>query len=117
MDLLYAGERIGHIILVSGLLGGLAAWFTGRAIAKTWRPAWYVALATILICAAARFIHFALFHGNLLSLTSFVSDTCIFLIIGLLGWRTTRAAQMVRQYPWLYVRTSPLSWRKLEHEK
>jgi hypothetical protein len=117
LDRLYAGETIGHIILVTGLLGGGAAWLTGRAIAATWRPPWQVAIAVLLIAAAARFIHFALFHGNLLSATSYAADACIFLVLGLLAWRATRTAQMVRQYPWLYCRTSPLSWRKLELEK
>jgi hypothetical protein len=32
--------------------------------------------------------------------------------IGLLGYRTTRARQMTRQYPWLYERTGLLSWRE-----
>ncbi len=116
LDHLYAGETIGHVVLVTGLLGGGAAWLAGRAIAATWRPPWQVAIAVMLIAAAARFFHFALFHGNLLSLTSYASDTCIFLILGLLAWRTTRTAQMVRQYPWLYVRKSPLSWRKIGQE-
>jgi hypothetical protein len=117
LDRLYAGETIGHIVLVTGLLGGSAAWLSGRAIAATWRPPWQVAIAMLLVAAAARFIHFALFQGNLLSVTSYAADACIFLMLGLLAWRSTRAAQVVRQYPWLYARTGPLSWRKLEHEK
>jgi hypothetical protein len=117
MDRLYAGESIGHVILVTGFLGGGAAWLAGRAVAATWRPPWQVAIAILLIAAATRFIHFALFHGDLLSATSSIADACIFLIVGLLAWRATRAAQMVRQYPWLYCRAGPLNWRKLELEK
>jgi hypothetical protein len=116
LDPLYAGEAIGAVVLVTGLLGGGAAWLTGRAIAATWRPPWKVVTAMLLLGAAARFIHFALFEGNLLSLTSYGSDVGIFLTVGLLAWRTTRTAQMVRQYPWLYVRSGPLTWRKIERE-
>jgi hypothetical protein len=113
IDGLYDGEALGAIILVTGALGCGAAWLSGRAIAETWRPAWHVATAAVLLGAAARFIHFALFGGNLTSLTSYAADSCIFLVVGLIAWRATRAAQMVRQYPWLYARTGPLTWRKI----
>jgi hypothetical protein len=116
LDRLYVGEAIGSVVLVTGMLGGGAAWLAGRAIAATWRPPWAVVAAMLLVAATARFIHFALFHGNLLSLTSYACDVCIFLVVGLIAWRATRAAQMVRQYPWLYARTGPLSWRKIGQE-
>ena len=60
---LYAGESIGAIVLVTGFLGGGAAWLSGRAIAGAWHPPWHVALVALVLGAAARFIHFALFHG------------------------------------------------------
>jgi hypothetical protein len=113
LDGLYGGEAAGHVVLVTGILGGGAAWLTGRAIARAWQAPRHVVVAMTLIAAAARFIHFALFHGNLLSLSSYASDLCIFLVMGLLAWRATRASQMVRQYPWLYARSGPLSWRKI----
>ena len=116
LDSLYAGESIAHIILVTGILGGGAAWLSGRAMAGDWRPQWQVAIAAVLIGAAARFISFALFEGELLAAPSFCCDTLIFLIVGLIGWRATRAAQMVRQYPWLYARAGPLGWREIGQE-
>jgi hypothetical protein len=115
-DSLYAGETIGHVILVTGILGGGAAWLSGRAIANAWSPQWQVAVAAVLVAFAVRFIHFALFEGTLLSLPSFCCDTLIFLILGLLAWRATRAAQVVRQYPWLNARAGPLGWREIERE-
>jgi hypothetical protein len=116
LDALYAGETVGAIVLVSLVLGGGAALLAGRAIAATWRPPGAVVAAVLLIAAGARFIHFALFNGRLLSVTSYAADTCLFLIVGLIAWRATRTAQMVRQYPWLYARTSPLTWRKIGRE-
>ena len=116
LDSLYAGETLAHVVLVTAILGGGAAWLSGRAIAGAWQPAWHVAIAALLVGLAARFIHFALFDGVLLSAPSFICDTLIFLIVGLLAWRATRAAQMVRQYPWLYARAGPLGWREIGQE-
>jgi hypothetical protein len=116
MDRLYAGESMAHVVLVTGILGGGAAWLSGRAIAGTWRRQWQVAIAALLLGAAARFIHFALFQGELLSAASYCCDALIFLTVGLIAWRATRATQMVRQYPWLYARAGPLGWRKIGQE-
>ena len=116
MESLYAGENIAPIILVTGILGGGAAWLSGRAVAAAWLPQWRVTIAALLIGGAARFIHFALFEGTLLSALSFGCDVLIFLIVGLVAWRMTRAAQMVRQYPWLYARAGPLGWREIGQE-
>lgn len=113
---LYAGENAGAVLLVTGALGGGAAALAGRAIALGWRSPLNVVLGMVLLAAAARFIHFALFGGNLLSLSSYGCDLAIFLVIGLIAWRATRAAQMVRQYPWLYARTGPLTWREIAQE-
>ncbi len=116
MGRLYASESITHVVLVTVILGGGTAWLSGRAIAGAWRPPWQVAIAALLLGGAARFIHYALFQGELLSATSCGCDTVIFLAVGLIGWRATRASQMVRQYPWLYARAGPLGWREIEQE-
>ena len=116
MDGLYAGETILHVVLVTGLIGGGAAWLSGRAIAIAWRGQSRVVLTALLLGAVARFFHFALFEGRLLSPSSFACDTLIFLVVGLLSWRATRASLMVRLYPWLYVRTGPLTWREIGQE-
>ena len=111
MGELYAGETWLQVLLVTGVLGGGAAWLTGRAIAGTWRPYWHVIFYLALLGAAVRFIHFALFEGYLLSPPSYALDTLYFLVVGSLAFRMTRTTQMVRQYPWAYERTGPLSWR------
>ena len=116
MDRLYAGETILDIVLVTGLVGGAAACLSGRAIAASWRGRSRVALTALLLGAAARFFHFALFQGQLLSAASFACDTLIFLVVGLVSWQATRASLMVRQYPWLYARSGPLTWREIGQE-
>jgi hypothetical protein len=116
MDGLYSGETILQVVLLTGVIGGGAAALSGRAIALAWRPPAHVAIAALLLGAAARFFHFALFQGELLSVTSYVCDTAIFIIAGMLAWRATRAGQMVQQYPWLYTRSGPLGWREIGQE-
>ena len=112
MDDLYASESLLQIALVTGAIGGGAAWLAGRAIAGTWRPFWHVVAYMALLGGGVRFVHFALFEATLLSPASYGADTLYLLLIGALAWRMTRAAQMATQYYWLYERTGPLSWRE-----
>jgi hypothetical protein len=65
----------------------------------------------LLLGFAVRFAHFALGSGTLVSLPSYFTDTLFLVAVGCLGWRVTRATQMVTQYPWLYERSGPLNWR------
>jgi hypothetical protein len=109
---LYAEESLLQVALVTGLIGGGAAFLAGRAIAQTWRPFWHVVFYMALLGAAVRFVHFALFDAALLSPPSYAVDTLYLFALGALAWRMTRAAQMATQYYWLYERTSPLTWRE-----
>jgi hypothetical protein len=111
MDDLYASESLLQIVLVTGVIGGGAAFLAGRAIALTWRPFWQLVLYMLPLGAAVRFVHFALFKATLLSPLSYAADTLYLLLLGALAWRMTRAAQMATQYYWLYERTGPLTWR------
>jgi hypothetical protein len=111
MSGLYESESLLQVLLVTGAIGGGAAWLAGRAIAATWRPFWHVIAYMLLLGCAVRFVHFALFEGTLLSPASYGADAVYLLIVSALGWRMTRAAQMATQYYWLYGRTGPLTWR------
>jgi hypothetical protein len=108
----YVDESLLQIVLVTGVIGGGAAWLSGRAIAGTWRPLGHVIGYMMLLGAAVRFVHFALFEGTLLSLPSYATDTVYLIVTGMLAWRITRVNQMVRQYNWLYERVGLLSWRE-----
>ena len=109
---LYTEESLLQIILVTGVIGGGAAWLAGRAIASTWRPFAHLLLYMALLGAGVRFVHFALFEATLLSLPSYAADTAYLLVVGALSWRITRVNQMVRQYHWLYERNGLLAWRE-----
>jgi hypothetical protein len=99
-------------LLVTIILGGGAAFLTGRAIALTWRPWWQVAAYMCVLGGAVRFFHMALFEGHLLSLHYYVVDTAFCLLFGFWGYQATRAAQMAEQYGWLYRRAGLINWAK-----
>lgn len=110
--LLYEESSIGLFLLVTVVLGGGAAWMTGRAIAITWRPFWQLVVYLLVLAAAVRFIHYALFEGTLLSVQYYLVDAVVVLIIGILSFRYNRTTQMTTQYRWLYERTGPFGWRE-----
>jgi hypothetical protein len=112
--ILYEEQYIGLFLLVTVFLGGGAAWLAGRAIAATWRPWWHVAGYMLILGAAVRFMHFALFEGTLLSPQFYLVDTVVCLIFGFLGFRMTRVAQMTTQYGWINRRTGPMRWARRE---
>jgi hypothetical protein len=102
----------GEFLLVTLLLAGGAAWMTGRATARGWSPHWQLAIYLVLLTAATRFIHFALFSGTLLSPWYFVVDLLALFAIGFLGNRFTRSSQMATQYSFAFDRASPFSFRR-----
>ena len=55
-------------ILVTLLLGGLAAFTAGRALAQTWRPFPLVFVSAALLACAAGFLHYALFGEAAISI-------------------------------------------------
>jgi hypothetical protein len=110
LHLIFEEDSFGIFVLVTLLLGGGAAYLSGRAIAATWRPWWHVIVYMLILALAVRFLHFALFGGTLLSPHYYAVDLFFCLLFGFLGYRVTRAAQMSTQYGWLYQRTGPLKW-------
>ena len=110
--ILYEEPSVWLFLLVSCVMGGWAAWMTGRAMALTWRSYVHLIAYLLILGAAVRFIHFALFEGTLLTLQYYLVDAAVVLAIGSLGFRYTRARQMTSQYRWLYERTGPFSWRE-----
>jgi len=112
--LLYEEDYAGLFLLVTVAMGGGAAWLAGRAIASTWRPWWQVAFYMLLLGAAVRFIHFALFEGTLISPQFYLVDTIVCMIFGFLGYRATRVGQMTTQYGWINARAGLLRWARRE---
>lgn len=96
--------------LITLVMGGWAAWRTGRAAAETWSGLRVLTNYVLLLGVAIRFIHHALFDGTFLSLHYYLVDTAFLALFAYTGYRFTRTRQMTTQYYWLYRKTSPLSW-------
>ena len=94
------------------VIAGFASFLVGQALAVTWRPYWQTLLYACLLGGADRFLIFALYDGQLLSIAGYAIDTLLLIAIGSLAFRVTRARKMVTQYPWLYEPAGPLSWRE-----
>ena len=98
-------------LVLTVILGGGAAYMAGRALALTWRPYWQLIAYMLLLGGGLRFLHFALFEAELLSLHYYLTDTLVLIGMASLGFRLTRVAQMITQYNWLYERSGLFNWR------
>ena len=105
------------LIGVTVLFMGGCAFMAGQALAATWRPLWQVFPYALGLGLADRFLGFALFGGNLLSLPGYGIDTAVLLIIALAAYRLTQARRMVEQYPWLYRRQGLFGWTAIGNSK
>jgi hypothetical protein len=66
----------------------------------------------LILGAAVRFIHFALFEGTLLSIHYYTVDTLVCMALGFAGFQAARARRMVAQYRWVNEPDAPLRWRR-----
>ncbi|MGQ0485448.1 MAG: DUF6867 family protein [Hyphomicrobiales bacterium] len=108
---LFVEDSFGVFLVMTVIIGGGAAFLAGRGLALKWRPIWMPVAYMLPLGLALRFFHYALFEGSLLSIYYFITDTSVLIAAALLGYRLMRVSQMVGQYPWLYERSGPLSWR------
>jgi hypothetical protein len=111
MDALF-GSGVGVFIGVTLCVMGFAAYMTGQAVATTWKPPWHALAYALLLGLVDRFLVYALFEGELLSLAGYALDTAVLVAIALVAFRIAQVRKMVQQYPWLYARSGPFSWRE-----
>src|SRR5262245_50084234 len=100
-------------LLVTVVLGGSAAFMSGRAVAQTWRPYWHIPLYMVPLAASVRFFHYALFGEPLLSLQNYLIDFAVVLVAASLGFRLLSGNKMAQQFHWLFRRNGLLGWRKV----
>jgi hypothetical protein len=98
------------VFLLLTVLGSAAAAASGRALAKTWSPAWMLIPYMAVLSAGVRFLHFALFQEELASLHYYLVTLIILLAVGWTSYRSMRATQMATQYSWSYEKNG-LNWR------
>jgi hypothetical protein len=105
------GDSFAVFIGLTVVLFGGASFMMGQAVAETWRPNWQNVAYGLLLAAGNRFLSGALFQGPWFSLSAYVIDAVVIIVIALFAYRLTRARQMVTQYPWLYEKAGLLTWR------
>lgn len=106
------GSSLGVYIGLTVVIMGGCGFMTGQAAAQAWKNEWLVWVYAAFLGAADRFLVYALFQGRLLSLGGYLVHTLTILVIALVAHRAAKARRMVQQYPWLYVRSGPFSWRE-----
>jgi len=97
-------------LLLTVVIGGAAAMASGRALAKTWSPSWLLFPSMAVLSAAVRFLHFALYQEDLLSIQFYIVTLIITIAASFAGYRSMRATQMATQYSWAFEK-SGLSWK------
>ncbi len=112
--LLYSDNPYGWLVflVLTVIMGGAAAWSSGRAIAQTWRPFWQVPVYMIVLAFAVQFLHYALFAEPLLSLHFYGVSFCVLALFGAAGFRSTRAMQMAQQYSFAFEEDGLWGWKK-----
>lgn len=119
------GTSLPVFIGITVILSGFAAFLMGNAIAETWRPWWQNVAYGALLAFATQFIEFSLFDGAFFietlvssegkpmaqAVLGYLVDSVVLIGISLFAYRLTLAQKMVSQYPWLYERAGPFTWR------
>ena len=105
------GTSMPVFIGMTVMLFGFAAFMTGQALANTWQPVWKVVPYGVLLAVGDRFLIFALFDGQLLSITGFIADALVLVALTAVSYRLVQARKMVSQYPWLYESAGLFGWR------
>ncbi len=107
-------------LAITLLLGGPAAFATGRALASGWRSRWQLLGYVLLLAAFMGFLCWALFEvpvisasrllaslsagdvaGLISALAAYAATAVILIAIALAAFAQARARQMARQYPFL----------------
>lgn len=97
-------------LVITLIMGGLAATMSGRAFASTWRPLTLFPFAMLVLAAFIRFLHHALAGAVLLNVTVYITTFVLLTAIGVIAYRLRRVRQMTTQYGFLYARSGPFGW-------
>ncbi len=94
------------------LLCCMAAWMIGKSVATDWNGMTHLFGFVLILGLGVRFLHFALYQAQFISLSRYIVDTLVLAVVAYVGYRYTRTNQMTTQYHWLYEKLSPLSFRE-----
>ena len=114
------------ILLLTVIMFGGGGFLMGQALAETWRPWWQILPYGALLAIGNQFLGFALFGGPFLvdslvstnaqplwlAIATYLFEAVVIIAFALFAFRVTRVRKLVAQYPWLYERQGPFSWRE-----
>jgi len=100
-----------QFLLMTLTLFGWCSYQLGKAMANTWQPISLMIFYVFLLTAFDRFLLFALFEQELLSVIMFFIDFITLSLISLISYRVAKISYMVNQYPWKYQKTGFFSYK------
>ena len=101
-----------EFILMTLILFGWCSYQLGKAMANSWKSVLLMIFYVLLLTVFDRFLLFALFEQDLLSIIMFLIDFIVLSLISLISYRLTKINYMVNQYPWKYQKTGFFSFKK-----
>ena len=100
-----------QFLLMTLTLFGWCSYQLGKAMANTWQPISLMIFYVLLLTAFDRFLLFALFEQELLSVVMFLIDFITLSLISLISHRVAKISYMVNQYPWKYQKSGFFSYK------
>ena len=100
-----------QFILITLTLFGWCSYQLGKAMANTWQSISLMIFYVFLLTLFDRFLLFALFEQELLSIILFFIDFITLLLISSVSYRVAKINYMVNQYPWKYQKIGFFSYK------
>ena len=100
-----------QFIFMTFILFGWCSYQLGKAMANTWQSISLMIFYVLLLTAFDRFLLFALFEQELLSVVMFLIDFITLSLISLVSYKIAKTSYMVSQYPWKYQKSGFFSYK------
>ena len=100
-----------QFFLMTFILFGWCSYQLGKAMANTWQSISLMIFYVFFLTLFDRFLLFALFEQELLSLIMFFIDFTTLSLISLISYRIAKISYMVNQYPWKYQKVGFFSYK------
>jgi len=100
-----------QFLLMTLTLFGWCSYQLGKAMANTWQSISLMIFYVFLLTLFDRFLLFALFEQELLSIILFFIDFITLSLISSISYRVAKINYMVNQYPWKYEKIGFFSYK------
>ena len=93
---------------------GWIAHMIGQSLASQWYSWQKIIPSCLLLSCSNNFLIYALFEGELLSLSAFLMTSVILIIVACVSYRICYVKKMTTQYWWLYEKNHLFNFAKKE---